>query len=186
MQDWIKAILGAKRIDLYDPTPREVVDKMLELAELKEGEILYDLGCGDGRIVVTAAKRYGVTSIGIDYDPEWIQASKENASREGVADRVTINQADLFKTDLSAADVITVYLLPRLNVSLMPQLEQLKPGARILSHNHDMKGAKPKQTVGVKTAEGEVHTVYLWVVPWEKEVPEEDFDSGPDSAQDAG
>ena len=154
---------------IFVPTPQEVVDKMLELAEVKKDDVVYDLGCGDGRIVVTAAKKYGVKAIGFDIDPQRIKESKENVEKNGVGKLVTIKQKDIFKLDLSKANVVTLYLLPSLNVKLMPQLEKLKPGSRIVSHAFDMKGAKPKKVVKVQTKEEGEHTVYLWVVPWEKE-----------------
>ena len=154
---------------IFVPTPQEVVDKMLELAEVKEGDVVYDLGCGDGRIPVTAAKKYGVKAVGFDVDPQRIKESKANVEKNGVGKLVTIKQEDIFKQDLSKANVVTLYLLPSLNVKLMPQLRKLKPGSRIVSHSFDMKGAKPKKVVQVQTKEGGEHSVYLWVVPWEEE-----------------
>ena len=142
-------------------------------AEVKKDDIVYDLGCGDPRILVTAAKKYGVKGFGYDIDPERIKDSLENVKKNNVENLVTIKRADIFTLDLKDANVVTLYLLPDLNVKLMPQLEKLKPGSRIVSHDFDMKGAKPKQTVTLKAKnhmgiEGE-HKVYLWVVPWEKE-----------------
>jgi tRNA G37 N-methylase Trm5 len=155
---------------IFVPTPQEVVDKMLELAQVKKGEVLYDLGCGDGRIVVTAAKKYGVRAIGFDVDPQRIKEARENVERNGVGNLVTIRQADIFEQDLREASVVTLYLLPELNVRLMPQLKQLKEGSRIVSHDFDMRGAKPKKVVTVRTDDQEEeHTVYLWTVPWETE-----------------
>jgi SAM-dependent methyltransferase len=154
---------------IFVPTPQEVVDKMLEMAEIKAGDVLYDLGCGDGRIVITAAKRYGIKTVGIDLDPRRVKEARENVDRSGVADLVTIRQADLFETDLSAASVVTLYLLPTLNDKLKPKLARLKLGTRILSHSFAMKGAKPRQVVKVKTEHRGVRTVFLWIVPWEEE-----------------
>jgi len=146
---------------------------MLELAEVKKGDVVYDLGCGDARILVTAAKKYGVKGLGVDIDPERVKDSLENVKKNNVEDLVTIKKADIFTLDLKDASVVTLYLLPNLNVQLMPQLEKLKPGSRIVSHDFDMKGAKPKKVVTLKAKnhmgiEGE-HKIYLWVVPWEKE-----------------
>jgi len=154
---------------IFVPTPQEVVDKMLELAEVKEGDVVYDLGCGDGRIPVTAAKKYGVKAVGFDVDPQRIKESNANVEKNKVGKLVTIKQEDIFKQDLSGANVVTLYLLPSLNVKLMPQLQKLKPGSRIVSHSFDMKGAKPKKVIQVQSQEGGEHTVYLWVVPWEPE-----------------
>ncbi len=171
----------AKRPDvIYVPTPQPVVDKLLEMAEIKKGDVVYDLGCGDGRIVVTAAKKYGVKAIGFDIDPERIKESLANVKSNKVENLVTIKQADIFTLDLREANVVTLYLLPELNVRLMPQLEKLKPGSRIVSHDFDMRGAKPAQTVqlGAPSSQesdqdtGE-HTIYKWVVPWEKEAPKQ-------------
>jgi SAM-dependent methyltransferase len=154
---------------VFVPTPQEAVDKMLELAKIQKGERLYDLGCGDGRIVVTAAKRYGVRAVGIDIDPERIEESQANVKQNGVEDLVTIRHADIFETDFSAANVVTLYLLPNLNVKLMPKLAQLKPGTRIISYDFDMAGAKPKKVVEGTTENGEPYKIYKWVVPWEPE-----------------
>jgi SAM-dependent methyltransferase len=157
---------------IFVPTPQVVVDKMLEMAEVKKGDVLYDLGCGDGRIVVTAAKKHGVKATGIDIDPERIKESLENVRKNDVGHLVTIKRADIFEEDLTPASVVTLYLLPELNVRLMPQLRKLKPGTRIVSHDFDMKGAKPKKVVTVQDgSEESEHTVYLWVVPWEEEKP---------------
>ena len=156
---------------IYVPTPQPVVDKMLELAEVKKGDVVYDLGCGDGRIVVTAAKKFGVKAVGFDIDPQRIRESLENVRKNKVEKLVTIKQDDIFTQDLREANVVTLYLLPSLNVKLMPQLAKLKPGSRIVSHDFDMRGAKPAKVVKF-TPEGEnqrEHTIYLWVVPWEKD-----------------
>jgi SAM-dependent methyltransferase len=163
---------------VFVPTPQEVVDKMLELAEVKKGDIVYDLGCGDGRIVVTAAKKFGVKAYGFDINPERVKESLDNVRTNKVEHLVTIKEADIFELDLSEATVVTLYLLPDLNVKLMPQLRKLKPGSRIVSHDFDMRGAKPLKVekVVVKRQDGDnsyvhegEHTVYLWKVPWEEE-----------------
>ena len=161
---------AARRPDvIFVPTPQEVVDRMLELAEVTKDDLVYDLGCGDGRIVATAAKRYGARAIGFDIDPERVKDSKATVAEMGVEDLVEIREADIFTLDLSDATVITLYLLPDLNVRLIPQLEKLKPGSRIVSHAFDMRGVKPDL---VETVEGELgsqHTVYLWTTPLQKE-----------------
>jgi tRNA G37 N-methylase Trm5 len=154
---------------IFVPTPQEVVDKMLELAEVKKDDVVYDLGCGDGRIVVTAAKKFGVKATGFDVDPDRIKESMENVKKNKVGDKVEIKQEDIFTLDLSKANVITLYLLPSLNVKLIPQLEKMKPGSRIVSHSFDMKGVKPKKVVQVPTKDGGERTIYLWVTPLEKE-----------------
>jgi len=156
---------------IFVPTPQAVVDKMLEMAEVKKDDVVYDLGCGDGRIVVTAAKKYGCKATGFDIDPARIKDSNENVKKSKVEDLVQIKQEDIFKLDLSKASVITLYLLPDLNVKLIPQLEKLKPGSRIVSHDFDMKGVKPKKVVHVTPpGDGErEHMIYLWVTPLEKE-----------------
>jgi SAM-dependent methyltransferase len=154
---------------VFVPTPQEVVDKMLEVAKVTKDDIVYDLGCGDGRIVVTAAKKYGCKAFGFDIDPERIKDSKKTVAEAKVGDLVTIEQKDIFTLDLSKANVITLYLLPELNVKLIPQLEKLKPGSRIVSHDFDMRGVKPKQHIKVTTKDGREKDVYLWVTPLEKE-----------------
>jgi len=160
---------------IYVPTPPEVVDKMLEMAQVTKDDLVYDLGCGDGRIVVTAAKKYGCRGIGYDIDPKRIEESLENVKKNSVEDLVTIEQKDIFTLDLSDANVITLYLLPSLNVKLVPQLEKLKPGSRIVSHDFDMRGVKPDQVVKI-TPESSYreHTIYLWTIPLKKE-PVDDY-----------
>lgn len=157
---------------IYVPTPMEVVEKMLEVAQIKKGDILYDLGCGDGRIVVTAAKKYGIKAIGVDIDPQRIKEAKENVRTNGVEKLVTIKEGDIFADDFDFSDatVVTLYLLPDLNVKLMPKLAKLKPGTRIVSHQFDMRGAKPVEVIHLKENDsGWSRTIYKWVVPWEKE-----------------
>ncbi len=145
---------------IYVPTPTEVVDAMLKVADVKKGDVLYDLGSGDGRIVITAAQKYGVRGTGIDINPVRIKEANENAQRAGVTDRVRFLNQDLFETDFSDATVVTLYLLPQLNLKLRPKLLQLKPGTRIVSHAFDMGDWKPEQTLNV-----DGRTVYFWTVP---------------------
>ncbi len=156
---------------IFVPTPQHVVDKMLELAQVTKDDVVYDLGCGDGRIVVTAALDYGCRGVGYDISAERVKESLENVKKHGVGDLVRIEQADIFTLDLSEADVVTLYLLPILNVKLIPQLEQLKPGSRIVSHDFDMAGVKPDTVVYVDgVQEGDrSHTVYLWTTPLKKD-----------------
>jgi precorrin-6B methylase 2 len=155
---------------IYVPTPQEVVDKMLELAEVKKEDLVYDLGCGDGRIVVTAAKKYGCRGVGYDINPKRIKESLENVEKNNVGNLVRIEQEDIFTLDLSEANVITLYLLPSLNVKLIPQLEKLKPGSRIVSHDFDMRGVKPDKVVKINSDnEYSDHTIYLWTTPLKKE-----------------
>jgi len=153
----------------FVPTPQEVVDKMLELAEVTKDDLIYDLGCGDGRIVVTAAKKYGCRGVGYDIDPERVIESLENVKENNVQKLVSIEQKDIFTLDLSDASVITLYLLPSLNVKLIPQLEKLKPGTRIVSHDFDMQRiVTPDKTIGVPSEDDRQHVVYLWITPLKK------------------
>ena len=146
---------------IFVPTPQDVVDEMLRIADVKKGDVLYDLGSGDGRIPVTAAKRFGVRAVGIDIDPERIREANENARRNGVTDLVKFRQEDLFKADFREATVVTLYLLPDLNVKLRPKLwAELKPGTRIVSHQFEMGTWKPEKVVEVNG-----RTVYFWTVP---------------------
>ena len=156
---------------VFVPTPQRVVDKMLEMAKVTKNDLVYDLGCGDGRIVVTAAKKYGCKAVGFDIATERVRESRDNVAKEGVGNLVQIEQADIFTLDLSAANVVTLYLLPGLNVKLIPQLEKLKPGCRIVSHDFDMRGVTPDEVVTLD-AEGDEygdHTIYLWTTPLKKE-----------------
>jgi len=159
---------------IFVPTPQDVVDKMLELAEVKKDDLVYDLGCGDGRIVITAAKRFGCQAVGYDIDPERVEESLENVQKNEVGHLVKIEQKDIFTLDLSKANVITLYLLPSLNVKLIPQLEKLKPGSRIVSHDFRMKGVKPDKVVKLTSDEdGSEHKVFLWTSPLKKRKKED-------------
>jgi SAM-dependent methyltransferase len=150
------------RLDVpYVPTPQEVVDKMLDLARVGKNDTLFDLGCGDGRIIVTAAKARGARGTGIDIDPVRIAEATDNAKKAGVSDRAKFRVGDLFKTDFSTATVVTLYLLPNINAKLRPQLwKQLKVGTRVVSHAFDMGSEWPAE----KTVEVDGRTIYYWTV----------------------
>jgi tRNA G37 N-methylase Trm5 len=149
----------------YVPTPQEVVDRMLELAQVKKGDVVYDLGSGDGRIVVTAAKKYGVRAIGFEIDPERIKESAENIKKAGVGHLVEIRQQDIRSVDLSAASVLTMYLLPEVNLMIRPNIwKQMKSGSRVVSHDFDMGDWKPLKTENIKDSSSWDHTLYLWHV----------------------
>jgi SAM-dependent methyltransferase len=146
---------------VFVPTPFPVVDRMLDVARVGAGDMLFDLGSGDGRIVIAAAKRFGIRAVGIDIDPRRIEESNFNADTAGVRSRVDFRIADLFETDLRQASVVTLYLLPALNVRLRPKLfEELKPGSRVVSHSFDMGDWKADSTLSVQA-----RVIYYWMIP---------------------
>jgi hypothetical protein len=153
---------------IYYPTPPETVDEMLRLAKIKKGDVLYDLGSGDGRIPIAAAQQYGIRAVGIEIDPKLVTEAQEKAQQEGVSDLVRFRNEDMFRIDVSEATVVTLYLSEKLNVLLRPKLlSELRPGSRILSHDFRMGDWKPEQTVRVPW--GKLYrTVYLWTVPTPK------------------
>jgi SAM-dependent methyltransferase len=165
-------------------SPPEVVDRMLRLAEPRPGELLVDLGSGDGRIVIEAAKRYGARGLGVDIDPSLVARATENARRAGVEALARFQVQDFFETDLRGVSVVTMYLLPEVNLKLMPKLLQdLKPGARVVSHDYEMGGWRPDETIELTVAEKMVgptgrSRVHLWFVPadvrgtWRSELKE--------------
>jgi hypothetical protein len=166
----------------YVPTPQEVVERMLEMAKVGPYDYLIDLGSGDGRIVITAAKKFGARGFGVDLNPVRIQEANDNARRAGVIDKVAFYQRDLFETDLDSATVITMYLLPQVNLELRPKLLKLKPGTRLVSHDFDMGDWKPDTHVTVNAKDkyggsGGTSDIYYWVVPataggvWQWELP---------------
>ena len=162
----------------YVPTKPEVVAKMLEMAAVGKNDVLYDLGCGDGRIVITAAKLFGTRGVGIDINSERIKECRENAVKENVTGLVKFLEQDLFQTDFHEASVVTLYLLSSVNLRLRPILfEQLRPGTRVVSHDFSMDTWKPDQSAEVET-DGMTHNVYFWVIPanasgtWEWAWPE--------------
>jgi SAM-dependent methyltransferase len=150
---------------IFVPTPEDVVDKMLEMAKVTAADVVYDLGCGDGRIVIAAAKKHGARGVGIDIDPERIQEAHVNAQKAGVTGKVKFLEADLFTANISEATVVTLYLLPTLNVKLMPKLmAELKPGTRIVSHAFSMGDSWPPE----QTADVGGRSVYYWTIPAKK------------------
>jgi len=145
----------------YVPTPQDVVDRMLAVAKVGKNDVVYDLGCGDGRIVVTAARQFGARGVGIDINPERIAEARANAKKAGVSQRVDLRVANLFETDLSPASVVTLYLLPNINVKLRPQLwKQLRVGSRVVSHAFDMGGEWPPE----QTVDASGRTIYMWTI----------------------
>jgi SAM-dependent methyltransferase len=163
----------------FVPTPTEVVDEMLRLVNLKQGDILYDLGCGDGRIVIAAAQRHGVKALGIDIDPIRIGESNENAAKAGLTGKVRFIQQDLFEADFRDATVVTMYLLTSVNLRLRPKLlEELKPGTRLVSHSFDMGEWRPDKTSLIETEYGDQRSVHFWIVPanvsgrWQWDLPD--------------
>lgn len=159
---------GQKRPDApqlapYVPTPAEVVDRMLQLGQVGKGDVLYDLGCGDGRIPITAAKRFGTRGVGVDIDPQRIAEANANAKKEGVSHLVTFRLQDAMATDVSEATVVTLYLLSASNLKLRPILtKQLKPGARIVSHAFSMGDWQPDKVDTFVDSSGTTRTLYLW------------------------
>ena len=152
--------IESKKIVPFVPTPQEVVDKMVDLAAVKKGDVVYDLGSGDGRIVITAAKK-GARAVGFEIDPDLIKESRENIRKAGVEKLAEIRQQDILTVDLSGATVVTMYLLPDVNLKLRPNLlSQLKPGSRVVSHAFDMGDWKPDKTERVNG-----RTVYFWTIP---------------------
>ena len=147
----------------FVPTPQDVVDRMLEIAGVTENDLVYDLGCGDGRIVITAAKKYGARGVGVDIDPQRIAESKANAEREGVSHLVEFIEQDAMAVDLSEATVVTLYLLSSSNMKLRPMLtRQLQAGARIVSHAFSMGNWEADQVERFTDTRGNTRTLYLW------------------------
>lgn len=146
---------------IFVPTPEEVVEAMLQVANVTKNDVIYDLGCGDGRIPVTAARKYGARGVCVDIDPQRIKEANENVAKNNVGAQVKVVQGDLFEQDLSPATVVSLYLLPSLNVKLMPKLKkELKPGTRIVSHAFDMGDWKPEKEMDVNGRK-----VYFWTIP---------------------
>jgi hypothetical protein len=149
---------------IWVPTPQPVVEKMLDMAKVTPKDYVIDLGSGDGRTVITAAKR-GARALGIEYNPEMVELSKRNAAKEGVSDKATFVKADLFESDFSQANVITMFLLPDINITLRPKILDLKPGSRIVSNSFDMGEWQADETARVTSGCSGYCTAYLWIVP---------------------
>lgn len=146
----------------YVPTRANIVEEMLRLAEVKPADVVYDLGCGDGRIVIMAAEKFGARGVGVDIDPKRIEEARANASRAGVADRAEFRLGDLFNADIRAATVVTLYLLPEVNMRLKPRLlSELRPGTRVVSHDFSMGDDWPPE----RTLRLASDTIFLWTIP---------------------
>ena len=149
----------------YEPTSPDVVQVMFRLASVKADEVVYDLGCGDGRIVITAVREFGARGVCVDIDPQRIAESQENARKAGVTENIRFLNQDLFDTDVSEASVVMLFLSSELNLKLRPKLlRELKPGSRIVSHWHDMGDWKPQKAVRVRSSDRE-RSIYLWTIP---------------------
>ncbi|MBS9525252.1 class I SAM-dependent methyltransferase [Litoribacter ruber] len=148
----------------YVPTPKEVMEVIFELAEIKDGDVLYDLGSGDGRIPIEASVRYGIRSVGVEIDDELVRRARVGAERKGVEELVTIIQGDLFQQDFSDATVLVLYLFPDINEKLLPKIQQLPAGTRIISHRFPIGDWTPDQTRKVEMEDGRVHEVFFWIV----------------------
>jgi precorrin-6B methylase 2 len=147
----------------FVPTPEEVVVRMLELAEIRPGDVLYDLGSGDGRIVVAAAKKYGIKAVGFEIDPALVRESRQIIKQEGLENLVEIRDEDILSLDFSPASVVTMYLYPGANLKLRPALmSRLKPGSRVVSHQFTMGDWTPAKTAQLKDSTGLTRTIYLW------------------------
>lgn len=154
---------------IYYATPTETVNEMLRLADIKPGDVLYDLGSGDGRIPITAALRYNIRAVGIDINPKMVWVAEERARGAGVSDRVRFINDDMFRADIGEATIVTLYLSRKLNLLLRPKLlRQLRPGTRIISHDFNMGDWKPDQKVRVPWFRG-YRTIYMWIVPHQSE-----------------
>ena len=168
---------------VYVGSPHDVVAKMLEVAQVKKEDILYDPGCGDGRICVMAAKKYGCKAIGFDLNPVRIRESLENIKRNGVEKLVRIERKDIFTVDFSEATVVSIYLLPWMNKKLIPQLQKMKPGTRIVAHDYSIEGYPPDKTITMTSKQDAVeHYIYFWTLPLkpgpDADASEDDSDTG--------
>ncbi len=155
---------------VYVGTPYDLVSKMLKMARVKKGDLVYDLGCGDGRMLILSAQKYGTRGVGYDIDPERVTEARENVERNQVEKLVKIIQADIFTLDLRKADVIPMYLLPEMNKKLLPQLDKLKPGARVVCHDYGLEGIEADETITVISNEDNAsHTLFLYTTPLKRQ-----------------
>jgi SAM-dependent methyltransferase len=151
---------------VYVGTPYDVVSRMIKLAGVKKEDMVYDLGCGDGRMVILAAQKHGCRGMGFDIDPERVSAALANVKKNGVGNLVKIVEQDIFTVDLSEADVLLLYLLPELNKKLLPQFEKLKPGSRLVTHDYDIEGIEPDKSIQIISNEDNAsHTLFLYTTP---------------------
>ena len=150
---------------IYADTPQEAVDRMLVAARVTKDDVVYDLGCGDARFLVTAAKKYGCHCVGVDIDPKVVEKARKNVADNGVEALVEIRQGDMFDVDLRPATVLTMYLLPTLNVKMIPQLKQMRPGSRVVSYAFDMQGVRWDEKVTFRDSKKHERTYYLWTTP---------------------
>ncbi|MHB0957825.1 MAG: SAM-dependent methyltransferase [Pirellulaceae bacterium] len=158
---------------VYVPTPHDIVEKMLEMANVQKDDVVYDLGCGDGRIVVQAAKKRGCRGVGFEIVPELAQQARENAKQNGVERLVTIKEEDLFEADMKEATVLPMYLLPKMLAELKPKLAKLKPGTRIISHDYRIKDVIPDKVETLTSKEtGAEHILILYTLPLHEQVSE--------------
>jgi SAM-dependent methyltransferase len=162
---------GGKTPDcVYVGTPNDVVAKMLEMAKIQQDDVVYDPGCGDGRMLIAAAKKYGCRGVGFEIVPKLVAEGRQIAKKRKVERLVSIEDKDIFTVDYSKATVISMYLLPEMIVKLRPALEKMKPGSRIVAHDYSIKGAEPDDVVVMTSNEDNVkHTLYLYTLPLKKE-----------------
>ena len=159
-QEYIPSVGQEGKDVIWVPTPQSLVERMLQMAGVKSTDYVIDLGSGDGRTVITAAKKFGATALGIEYNPDMVELARRNATKEGVSDKAQFQQADIFATDFSKATVLTMYLLPSLNLKLRPTILNMRPGTRVVSHAFTMDDWQPDQT---DSSDG--RTAYMWIVP---------------------
>ncbi len=164
LSSFVLAQTPSNQLAPYVPSPQDIIDRMLEVSQLKRGEMVYDIGCGDGRILVTAVQKFGAKAVGIEISPKLAQSATDILNKLGLRNRAQVLKADAMTVDLSPADVVTLYLTTSANETLRPKLEQsLKPGTRVVSHDYPVKGWKPQMTEEV-FAHNRMHKIYLYVV----------------------